>query len=159
MWAMAGNNRPPYRLFEGMDAFYLRAADAIVVLHAVYVAFVVFAQVAILLGIALGWKWVRNFWFRTIHFLMMAIVVGEALGGAACPLTTWEDQLREAAGEPIRDGTFVGRICESVLFVIPNDQVWVWHCVFGAVVLLTLILAPPRRPTGPRWLVGPRNRR
>ena len=35
-----------------------------VLLHAVYVAFVVLGMAAILAGIALRWQWVRNFWFR-----------------------------------------------------------------------------------------------
>ena len=34
-------------------------------LHVVYVAFVVLGMAAILAGIALGWQWVRNFWFRS----------------------------------------------------------------------------------------------
>jgi protein-S-isoprenylcysteine O-methyltransferase Ste14 len=120
------------------------------------VGFVVFGLVAILVGVALGWKWVRNFWFRIIHFLMIAVVAAEAMGGVLCPLTTWEDDLRAKAGMPIHEGSFIGRICEKVLFVVDPDWVRVAHCMFGAVVLATLILAPPRRPQGPRWLVGPR---
>jgi hypothetical protein len=164
-----------------MDVFYLRAADAIVVVHAAYVGFVVFGLVAILAGIALGWKWVRNFWFRIIHFLMIAIVAGEALGGVFCPLTTWENDLRELGGEHTTPRTFIGRVWESIMVYRPTvdedtsgmsaaevaalkekkfqalqDKLAVVHCVFGAVVLLTLVLAPPRRLTGPRWLVGPR---
>jgi hypothetical protein len=139
-----------------MNTLYLCAADAIVVVHALYVGFVMFGLAAILVGLALRWRWVRNFWFRMAHFLMIAVVVAEALSGAACPLTTWEDQLREAAGAEVHEGTFIGRICQNVLFVIPDEDVWKWHCAFGTLVLLTLVLAPPRRPAGPRWLVGPR---
>ena len=53
---------------------------------------------AILAGIALRWAWVRNFWFRTIHLAMIAVVVAESLCGIVCPLTDWEDRLREAGG-------------------------------------------------------------
>jgi hypothetical protein len=139
-----------------MDALYLCAADAIVVIHAAYVGFVVFGLVAILVGVALGWKWVRDFWFRIVHFVMIAIVAAEAIGGAICPLTTWEDQLRIMGGGTVEAGTFIGRLCDNMLFVVDPGVVRVAHCVFGAVVLLTLVLARPRRPTGPRWLVGPR---
>ena len=56
-------------------------ADLIVVLHATYVSFVVFGLVAILLGIVFRWSWVRNIWFRSIHLIAIAIVVGESLAG------------------------------------------------------------------------------
>jgi len=34
-----------------------------------------------LIGLARGWHWVRNFWFRVVHFLMIAVVVAESLVG------------------------------------------------------------------------------
>ena len=43
---------------------YRFLADAVLAVHFAYVAFVVLGMAAILLGIALGWRWVRNFWFR-----------------------------------------------------------------------------------------------
>jgi hypothetical protein len=141
-----------------MNTLYLRAADAVVVIHAAYAGFVVFGFVAILLGIALGWKWVRNFWFRMVHFLMIAIVAAEAMGGALCPLTTWENQLREKGGAEVREGTFIGRISQAVLFVGDENAIRIGHCAFGALVLSTLVLAPPRRPARPRWLAGPHTR-
>ena len=69
-------------------------ADLVVVAHAAYVSFVVLGLVAILAGVAFGWKWVRNPWFRWIHISMIGIVVAEALAGIPCPLTVWERQLR-----------------------------------------------------------------
>ena len=71
-------------------AHYKFLADFAVVIHAAYVAFVVFGLLASLLGALFHWKWVRNFWFRTIHFLAIAIVVVEALNSIVCPLTTLE---------------------------------------------------------------------
>ena len=68
-------------------AFYRFLADAVLVLHFAYVAFVVLGMAAILAGIALGWQWVRNFWFRGVHFLMIAAVAVESLLGILCPLT------------------------------------------------------------------------
>ena len=66
--------------------------------------------VAILLGGWRKWRWVRNFWFRLLHFLMIAVVVVESLVGIVCPLTDWEDALREKAGETVEQGTFIGRM-------------------------------------------------
>ena len=83
---------------------YRFLADAVLLLHFVYVAFVVLGMAAILAGIALRWPWVRNFWFRIIHFLMIAVVAAESLCGVLCPLTEWEDTLRELAGEVERTG-------------------------------------------------------
>jgi len=137
---------------------YSILADAIAALHFGYVAFVVFGMLLILLGIAFSWNWVRNFWFRAVHFLMIAVVVGEALGGATCPLTVWEHQLRIAAVES--DGgdsaaidptqppeSFVGLWVHRLMFF--TAPTWVFtscYCLFGAAVLAALILAPPRLP-------------
>ena len=126
---------------------YRFLADAVVLLHAVYVAFVVLGMAAILAGITLGWQWVRNFWFRIIHFLMIAVVLAESLCGVLCPLTQWEDRLRELAGEGNEPGSFIGRWLDRLLFVDVSPSVLAaCYCVFGAAVLLTLLLAPPRWP-------------
>ena len=129
--------------------FYRFLADVIVLLHLAYVAFVVLGMAAILVGLARGWRWVRNFWFRAAHFLMIAVVVAESLYGILCPLTDWEDRLRELAGEPNEPGSFIGRWTHELLFVdISPSALAVCYCLFGLAVLLTLILAPPRRPGG-----------
>ena len=128
---------------------YRLAADAIAVLHFAWVAFVVVGLVLILLGVALRWRWVRNFWFRAIHLLMIGIVVVEALGGVICPLTTWEREWRTLGGEDGQPGSFVGRLINRLLFHdLPEWVFRVLHCLFGAAVLATFILAPPQWPRG-----------
>jgi len=126
---------------------YRLLADIIVVLHLAYVAFVVLGLVAILLGLAWKRPWARNFWFRTIHFLTIAVVAAESLVGILCPLTEWEDQLRELAGESVEPGSFVGRWTHAILFLdISPTTFTISYCVFAAAVLLTWIFAPPRWP-------------
>ncbi len=128
---------------------YRFLADAVVVLHFAYVVFVVAGMAGILAGVALGWRWVRNFWFRAIHFLMIAVVAVESLCGILCPLTEWEDRLRELGGEANEPGSFIGRWASNLLFVDASPSVLAaCYCVFGLAVLLTLILAPPRWPWG-----------
>ena len=54
-------------------------ADLTVVIHATYVAFVVFGLVAILLGCIAQWRWVRNFYFRIGHLAAILVVRAEAI--------------------------------------------------------------------------------
>ena len=134
---------------------YRCLADAVVVFHFAYVAFVVGGMAAICIGVILGWRWVRNFWFRGIHFLMIAVVAAESLVGVLCPLTEWEDRLRERAGEPPTEPvSFIGRWVHKLLFFdLPPAVLSTGYCLFGLAVLLTLIVAPPRWP----WKRGPRS--
>jgi hypothetical protein len=128
-------------------AYYGFLADAVVVVHFAYVAFVVLAMAAIILGWARGWPWVRNFWFRLVHFLMIAVVVAESLCGVLCPLTDWEDRLRDLAGEPNEPGSFVGRWIHNVLFVdAPSWVLATCYCLFALAVVTMFFVAPPRWP-------------
>jgi len=81
--------------YPSLMLFYRILADLVLVIHLAYAGFIVLGMAAILLGIVLKWQWVRNFWFRLIHLIMIAIVVEESILGVICPLTDWEDQLRE----------------------------------------------------------------
>jgi len=122
-------------------------ADAIVVFHACYVAFIVLGLVVVLLGIAFRWGWVRNLPFRLIHLTMIAIVVVEALMGIPCPLTVWEDQLRRQAGQSTYPGDFLGYWAHRLIFY--RAEPWVFTVIymsFGLAVLATFLLAPPRWP-------------
>src|SRR5262249_56127933 len=71
-----------------------RLADLILFLHAGYVLFVVGGLALIWLGVGSGWRWVRSFWFRTLHLAAVSLVAVEALLGVVCPLTVLEDWLR-----------------------------------------------------------------
>lgn len=122
-------------------------ADLIVLLHVAYAAFVVLALPVILLGAKLDWPWVRNFWFRTIHLAMIAVVVAQALLGLVCPLTVWEKRLRELAGQGRYPGSFLGRWANELLFFdVPAWAFTVIYCLFGLAVLAAWIWAPPRWP-------------
>jgi uncharacterized protein DUF2784 len=120
-------------------------ADLVVMAHAAYFCFVVFGLVAILAGIAFRWKWARNPWFRWIHISTIGIVVAEALAGIPCPLTVWERQLRQSAGQVAYAGDFIGHWTHRLLFF--RAEPWVVnaaHTAFGLAVLAVFILAPPR---------------
>ena len=129
---------------------YAFLADAIVTIHFVYIAFVILGQLAILIGWACGWGWIRNPWFRMIHLTMILIVVVESCVNYQCPLTTWEYDLRIAAGQvqpnfELKDVSFIGRNLNAII-TFENTDGWLDWCyyAFGSVVLLTLLLVRPR---------------
>jgi len=120
-------------------------ADLVVVLHMAYVLVVVFGLPAIGWGIARKQEWVRNIWLRGVHLAMILIVVGEAWAGITCPLTTWEHQLREAAGQQSYRGAFLANLVHDWLFY--DAEPWVFavlYTVFGLLVVGSFVLAPPR---------------
>lgn len=126
---------------------YTYLADAVVALHVAYVGFIIVGQLVILAGIPLRWQWIRNFWFRLFHLLSISYVALEAIAGVACPLTLWEDDLRRLAGQTVYEGTFIGRFMHDILFY--NADSWIFtasYITFALLVLLTFVIAPPRRP-------------
>jgi Protein of Unknown function (DUF2784) len=126
-------------------AIYGELADGVVAVHAAYVAFVVIGFGAILLGSACGWRWVRNPWFRIAHLIAIGLVCVEALTGVACPLTTLENRLRALGGERTYAGAFIGKLLDRLIFY--DFPPWVFtlaYLGFGALVLITFIIAPPR---------------
>jgi hypothetical protein len=84
-------------------------ADVIVAVHLAYVGYVVFGQLAIMVGVLLRWQWVRNPAFRWSHLIMICVVAVEALANFECPLTTWERDLRKAAWEEHLPAVFAAK--------------------------------------------------
>src|SRR6185436_10151161 len=120
-------------------------ADAILVLHFGVAAFVVAGLPLIWLGAALGWRWVRNPWFRYAHLGAIAFIAAEALAGFACPLTVWEDALRGG----VRADSFVGRWVRALLFYDAPEWVFTTaYAAWAAATLFTLRAVPPRRKAG-----------
>ena len=71
------------------ELLLLLLADEILVVHVLFVCFVVFGLVAVYLGYFLNWLWVRNLSFRLLHLLAIGIVVLQSWLGVICPLTIW----------------------------------------------------------------------
>lgn len=122
-------------------------ADAIVVFHAAFVAFVLFGMLAIVLGLALRRGWVRNFWFRTLHLTAIGVVTALTLAGMMCPLTVLENQLRRQAGQQSYPGDFIGYWAHRLIFF--DAEPWVFtvaYTLFGLLVLGTFVFGPPHWP-------------
>ena len=117
-------------------------ADVLVVVHFAIVAFIVGGLLLTWIGAPLGWRWIRNPWFRYLHLAAIAIVALEALIGIACPLTLWEDMLRGGA----RPESFVARWTHRLLFYRAPEWVFtVAYVLWTLATLATLRLVPPRR--------------
>lgn len=120
-------------------------ADLVTALHACFVLFVVVGLVAVLLGWARGWSWVRNAWFRATHLIAIAVVVGQAWVGQICPLTILENHLREKANQSPYEASFIGYWAHRLLYY--EAEPWVFtlaYSLFGALVLAVFIGCPPR---------------
>ncbi len=128
-------------------------ADGMVFAHVLYVGYVVGGQLAVVLAAARGWAWGRNRWFRLTHLTAIGVVVVEAVMGWRCPLTVWEQQLRELGGEQVDAGaTFVGRLLHQLLFIDryfeggrpPEGFFTTLYLAAFVVVLQGLAMYPPR---------------
>jgi hypothetical protein len=85
------------------------AASAVALLHGAAVLFM-------LTGSLLALRWPRVLW---LHVPVSLAILGIYLTGSDCPLTTWELDLREQAGQPGYTGGFIGHyITEPLGFPI-----------------------------------------
>ena len=128
-----------------MEQFYQIAADAVLLLHGLIVAFIVFGLMAILVGGVMRWQWIANPWFRVAHLVGIGIVVAQAWLGVLCPLTTLEMWLRrQARGETYQE-SFIEHWLQQVLFY--DFPWWVFvvaYTLFGLLVAIAWIRFPPR---------------
>jgi hypothetical protein len=121
-------------------------ADALLVVHAAVVVFVVGGQVMVLVGGPLGWGWVRSPLFRVAHLLVLLVVIVQSWLGQRCPLTDWEMALRREAGQSAYGESFVAHWVGSLLFYeAPPWAFTLAYTVFGVLVLASWYWLPPRR--------------
>lgn len=124
---------------------YLLAADAVLMLHALFTAFVVFGLVLILVGKALRWAWVLNPWFRLAHLLSIGVVMVQSWFGVICPLTTLEMALRARAGDAVYTGLFLAHWIEQILYYRAPPWVFaVAYTLFAAAVVGSWYWVRPR---------------
>lgn len=72
--------------------------------------------------------------------------MAETLCGVTCPLTVWEQQLRDLTGQASYRGDFVATWVHDLMFFDADPLVFTLvYCLFGAVVLLSWLLVPPSR--------------
>ncbi|MCM0608350.1 MAG: DUF2784 domain-containing protein [Ideonella sp. WA131b] len=129
------------------------AADAVLVLHAAVVLFVVGGLVLVVAGNLLRhaaggprWPWVNRPWFRLLHGTAIATVVAQAWLGITCPLTTLEWWLRAQAGEVLPEQGFIELWLHRLLFYTAPRWVFATaYTAFGLAVAAAWWRWPPRR--------------
>jgi len=117
---------PPYQLL----------ADIVLLSHFATVGFVIGGLAAIPIGNFRHWAWVNGLVFRITHLIVIAVVVLQAWLGKLCPLTMLENWLREQAGQPRYDGSFIQHWVERVLYY--DAPAWVFTLSYTVFALLVL---------------------
>ncbi|MCY7353576.1 MAG: DUF2784 domain-containing protein [Lysobacter sp.] len=121
-------------------------ADTILALHVGIVLFVVFGLFAILIGAWRRWAWTRNFAFRISHLLLMVFIAVQAWLGQLCPLTVWEQALRQHAGQDVYAESFIEHwLSRLIFFQAPWWTFVAAYTLFAALVILCWFLLSPRR--------------
>src|SRR2546428_9579194 len=122
-------------------------ADAVLLVHILFVLFVVGGFALILAG-AGRWGWVRNRAFRIAHLAAIVFVAIETLLGFTCPLTLWEDVLR-TTGRGER--SFIGRWLAWLLYYnLPELLFAIAYSAFSLAAAGALRpIPPPARSTRP----------
>ena len=104
-------------------------ADAVVLVHGLFIAFVV-------AGAALLWRWPRLVWLHLPAVLWGAYA---EFSGAICPLTPLENRLRALAGEAGYAQGFIEHYLLALIYPAALTRE-VQFALGGAVLLLNLLL-------------------
>lgn len=119
-------------------------AYSILGLHLAIIAFNVAGIVLIPIGAWRHWRWVRGFWWRLAHLVILAIVAIQALFGRACFLTIWQTALEGGAGRP--RPMIAGWLNRLIYWPLP---LWFFAALYVVVWVYVLVLwwrVPPRLP-------------
>ena len=124
----------------------LWAADAVLILHVLFVAYVVLGLVLILIGKLASWRWVHSPWFRLTHIAAIGVVVAQSWLGITCPLTTLEMALRARAGDTVYGGSFIEYWLSQLLYFSAPDCVFALvYSLFGLLIAVSWYWVRPRR--------------
>lgn len=108
--------------------------------HLAVIAFNVLGLVAIPLGAALGWDWVRIRWWRALHLFSWIAVAMQAALGRACFLTDWQDGL---TGGGAHDPLIMRWVNSVIYWDLP---MWaftaLYLALFGLVILFWFVVTP-----------------
>ncbi|CAD6507237.1 hypothetical protein LMG24235_00052 [Paraburkholderia sabiae] len=145
-WKSSGlrvNARYPAGRFLHARGVMIGLADAVLVVHALIVLFIVGGLLAIWTGAAMRQAWVRNRAFRIVHLAAIGVVAMLAALDVPCPLTVLEDELRTGAAGT--QGFIQHWVSVWMYYDLPPWVFAVAYVVFLLIVALTWFRVPPRR--------------
>ncbi|MEA5113167.1 MAG: DUF2784 domain-containing protein [Geobacteraceae bacterium] len=123
---------------------YLTLADMVVIVHALFVLFVVFGGLAVL-------RWRRLAW---LHLPSAVWGVMIEIGGWTCPLTYLENFLRKMGGGSGYSSSFIERYLEPLLYppgITHHTQLFLGMAVFLVnFAVYTILWGKRRPPSAPR---------
>lgn len=124
------------------------AANLVAVVHIAYFLFIVGGMVAIVGSLRRHIPWVRNPWFRIAHIAAIYIVLFEEATGFPCPLNVLQWTFREPVTGANEASSGVGGVLDYLLYhTISPLALDIMYWSFGALVLVMLLLVPPRWPS------------
>lgn len=125
------------------DGLYLLLADAVVVLHLLFILFVFGGGLLVL-------RWRRLIWLHLPAAVWGAVV---EMTGWICPLTPLENRLRELGGGRAYEGDFVARYVTPIVYperLTPGTQLLLGAIVVVAnAVIYAFVWKSRRRAGGP----------
>jgi Protein of Unknown function (DUF2784) len=125
---------------------YSLLADAVLVVHALFVAFVVLMLPCIAAGGLFGWRWVRTYWLRVAHLAAIGFVTLQTWAGVICPLTTLEMWLAQRGQRATYTGSFIQHWLQQILYW--DFPAWVFIAAYSGFALLVITAwygVPPER--------------
>ena len=123
---------------------YTLIADGLLILHVMFILFVIGGLLLIIIGIFRKWHWTRNIWFRFTHITAIAVVILQSWQDIICPLTIWENNFREKAGDIAYAGSFIQHWLHELIFY--QADLWFFtlvYTLFGILVVATWFVNPP----------------
>ncbi|MBO0711780.1 MAG: DUF2784 family protein [Acetobacteraceae bacterium] len=127
----------------------MNLAEAVLAGHIAIILFNVSGLIAVPLGAALGWRFVRVRWWRLLHLTLLGTVALQAMAGRACILTLWQAALADQTASPAP--LIMDWVNRMIYWPLP---LWafagLYLIVFGYALALLRLVPPAGRTTATR---------
>ncbi len=122
-------------------------ADTIIVVHFLFILFMLFGFFLTLYGIFFRHKFFDRWLFRLLHLLGIFYVVSLSILGKYCPLTILENELRlRYEVYSVYSGSFIVHYLEKLVYPDVNPLVIQIPTVFLAIfTIVVFIIKPPEK--------------
>ena len=126
---------------------WLYFADVILIVHLVYIVFIILGLILIAIGALARWRWIRSPWFRVAHLSAILVPLIETAIGLECPLTSLENLARMRAGQAAYGGSFVVYWLRLIIFHDwPPTTFAILYATIAVLILASFVLIPPELP-------------